>query len=218
MNTANLIFRMTHRQNPIENLSDATRLARKIVDGFSAASPDGRWRAEESGEPLETDRLAELLLSEIDDSPDRGYVWGIGSGSPPRDLQITFTIGLDRIFSSGKASLRFETLDEFQQFEDVYVAMSADLTVDFMHLSVGVDFLLRQPPEFDQQWKRLPIIGWRNRLRRPLNSPVEVELPDWVKVYVEPTHIELVLGDNPFDLDPGDAAGVRDAMMKAGLL
>jgi hypothetical protein len=217
-NTANLIFRMTDREHPIDSPSEATRFAQKVVDRFSEASPDGRWRADEHGEPLETNRLAELLLSDIQDARDAGYLWAIGTGSPPRDLQIVLTAGLNRVFRSGKASLRFQTSEEFQKLENVYVAMSSDPTVDLMHLSVGVDFLLRQPPEFDAQWKRLPVIGWRNLVRRPLNLPVDVVLPHWVKVHVQPTHIELVLGESPFDLDPADAATVRDAMMTAGLL
>lgn len=108
METANLIFQMTHPAP--SDLDAATALARAIVDQVSAAAPADTWRAEENADPVTVDYLKELVIPN-ETSVERavmGYGWGIGSGQPPRDLYVQMSIGVRGTTSSGKAQLGFD--------------------------------------------------------------------------------------------------------------
>lgn len=216
METANLIFQMTHPA--VSDLDAATALARAIVDQVSAAAPDNHWRVEENAEPVPVDRLKELVIPNETTVEDAFYSWGIVSGQPPRDLYLSMYIGWGGSESSGKARLRFENREQFGRLEEVYERMARDASVDRLHLSVGASFLLDQPPEFDVQGRRLPTLGWRNRLRKPPTGFRSLSLPDWVTVRDDSSHIELTLGPSALDLDARDAAKVRDMVVESGLL
>ena len=218
METANLIFQMTHPAP--SDLDAATALARAIVDQVSAAAPADTWRAEENADPVTVDHLKELVIPN-ETSVERavmGYGWGIVSGQPPRDLYLQMSIGVRGTASSGKAQLGFDDREQFGRLEEVYGRMARDSSVDRLQLSAGVSFLLDQSPDFNAEGRRLPALGWRNRLRKPPTGFRSLSLPDWVTVRDDSSHIELTLGPSAFDLDARDAAKVRDMVVESGLL
>jgi hypothetical protein len=167
METANLTFRMTHPAP--SDLDAATAFARAIADQVSAAAPANTWRAEENADPVTVDHLKELVIPN-ETSVERavmGYGWGIVSGQPPRDLYLQMSIGVRGTASSGKAQLGFDDREQFGRLEEVYGRMARDSSVDRLQLSAGVSFLLDQSPDFNAEGRRLPTLGWRNRLRKP---------------------------------------------------
>jgi len=93
-----------------------------------------------------------------------------------------------------------------------------DASVDRLQLSVGASFHHDQSPDFNAEGRRLPTLGWRNRLRKPPTGFGPLNLPDWVTVRDDSSHIELTLGPSAFDLDARDAAKVRDMVVESGLL
>ena len=216
METANLIFRMTHATLP--DLDAATALARAIVDQVSAAAPADTWRAEENADPVTVDHLKELVIPNETTVEDAFYSWGIVSGQPPHDLYLQMYIGWGGAESSGKAQLRLDHREQFGRLEEVYERMARDASVDRLQLSVGASFQLDQSPDFNAEGRRLPTLGWRNRLRKPPTGFRSLSLPDWVTVRDDSSHIELTLGPSAFDLDTRDAAKVRDMVVESGLL
>lgn len=100
----------------------------------------------------------------------------------------------------------------------MFEEMVSDLPVDFATLSVGVAFHLDQLPEFDQDGRRLPTLGWRSLLRRPAADLRRLSLPGSVVFNEGDDYLELRIGPSPYDLDPRDAANVRDALHAAKLL
>jgi hypothetical protein len=102
--------------------------------------------------------------------------------------------------------------------EEVYDRMARNASVDLLQLSVGVSFHLDQSPDFNAEGRRLPTLGWRNRLRKPPTGFRPLSLPDWVNVRDDSSHIELTLGPSAFDLDARDTAKVRDIVVESGLL
>lgn len=215
---ANLVFRMLHPAGTVRELGDALPVARAIAGLFDDIVPGSGWRSEGRDGPVATDALAALVIPNLTTVGDAGFSWSITWGSPPSDLFLQMTVGTSHRRTGGKARFRFDDVSEFTRLEQAYEAMSADPTTTRLHLSVGVEFLIRQQPEFDDQWRRLPPIGWRNWLRKPAPGPVDLYVPDWVGLRETPTSVEFILGPDPFSLDPAAAAEIRSRVMNAGLL
>lgn len=184
---------MLHPAGTVRGLGDALPVARAIAGMFDDIVPESGWRSDESDDPVATDGLAALVIPNLTTVGDAGFSWSITWGSPPRDLFLQMTAGTSHRRTGGKASLRFDDASEFTRLEQAYETMSADATTTRLHLSVGVGFLIRQQPEFDDRWRRLPAIGWRNWIRKPAPGPVDLDVPDWVGLRETPTSVDSSL-------------------------
>lgn len=219
METANLVMWLTHREANIADRTSAGRYLRRAIRALDPAVPEPEWRAGERDVPVSTDRIEELSIPVEHSTPDTGFAWSVVSGSPPRDLHLQATIGMNQVSSAVKVRSRLEDPAELlgldTAFDRLWEEFRSDL--DRVHLSVGVDFLLRQ--RRDTVERPLPTIGWRNLLRRPAKLDQSViELPPWVTVERDGEHLHIILGPDARSLDPERAAVIRDQLVASEYL
>lgn len=213
--TAIALVRMTVATDAVADLASATRVARSIVDRAVVLAPEPVWRVEPKGPALPSDRLEEFVFPHDALAPRLRYTWVMTAGVTSTDLAVKAYVGVDG-HVAGTVRWRFRARDELVRLEQVYESFWQEPTVEFACLLGGADFLLRID-EVSGDEQPGPSIGWRNWFRGPVTSKLS-QLPGWCRVVQHGADREVVLGDDPFGLDPANAVVVRDALVSADVL